>query len=165
MKNRSRNAFTLVEVIVVIAILAIVSGAVVMRLDGLVPALEKVSAEHTIERALTKAAHLSWTEKKKFFVKTNSKTGEIFIENSHGKTIETFPLAENSVQRIRFRLDPRDSSKFFVPAQLEEISEVEFHPAGCTTPAIIEILTNGKTTKIFQIDPFSGGLTERSVLK
>ncbi len=160
-----RRAFTLIEIVVVIALIAIVSGAVALRMDNLVPGLRRVSAEQAVERACTLASHLAWTEKKRFFVATTNDNSAIVVENSHGESIETFPLPSDTKQKVRFRVDPRDSTTFFVPAQLEEIAEIEFHPSGCATPAVIEILTNGKTTKIMQMDPFSGGLTERSLLR
>lgn len=161
-----KRAFTLIEIIVVIALIALIAGVAVLRFDLLVPALEQPAPEKIIFRACATAAHASRTQKERFFIRLDETRTTLFLEDAHGTRQETFSLfsSENEDFRFCFRLDPRDGTRLFSFGGLDEISEIEFHPSGCATPAIIEILKNRKTEKTFQMDPFSGGLTECSAL-
>lgn len=161
-----KRAFTLIEIIVVIALIALIAGIAVLRFDILVPALGKPNPEKIILRACSLAAHNAWTKKERFFLRLNDEHTAIRLEDVRGNTLEEFSLSpsENEVREFRFRLDPRDGTRLFAAGSLEEISEIEFHPSGCATPAIIEIIKNRQTEKILQTDPFSGGITEGSAL-
>lgn len=159
-----RRAFTLVEIVVVIALIALVSGIAVWRFDLLVPAIKTPSPEKTVIRACALAAHCANTQKKRYFLKTDAENSCIRLETADGKTIETFVLPDSEKGiRIRFRPDSRESVRTFLPPREEIIEALEFHPAGCSTPAFIEIVKSGKTIKRFRLDPFSGGPTEETL--
>lgn len=161
-----KRAFTLIEIIVVIALIALVAGVAVLRFDLLIPSQENLSPEKIVFRACATASHRAWTQKSRFFLRLHEDRSSIALEDSRGNILETFslPAKEKNKRELRFRLDPRDGTRLFAAGNLAEISEIEFHPSGCATPSIIEITKDRKTEKIFQMDPFSGGLTECGTL-
>lgn len=162
---RQKPAFTLIEIVIVIALIALVSGVAVWRFDALIPAMKTPSPEKTLMRACTQAAHYAWTQKRRCFLRMDAETRNLKIEDAHGNTISAFPFAENASEtELCFRLDTRESTRIFSPSELEIIDAIEFHPAGCTTPAVIEILRSRKAVRCFRMDPFSGGLTEEEPL-
>ena len=161
-----KRAFTLIEIIVVIALIALIAGVAVLRFDLFIPALEKPAPEKLVFRACTLAAHKAWTQKSRFFLRLNETRNVLTIADVRGTIIESFrlPTEGNDARELCFRLDPRDGTRLFAVDSMKEIYEIEFHPSGCSTPAVIEIIKDRRTEKIFQTDPFSGGLTERSAL-
>ena len=162
----SRRAFTLLEIVIVIAMIALASGIAISNMGELVPALEKISPEKSVERACSLAVHSAWTRKKKFFVRLVPEEKKIFVEDVSGNVIEEFSLSQTRERErtVKFFADYRDGTRIFSPSQLEEIFRLEFNPAGCATPALVAIEKDGRAEKIFQLDPFSGGLEERRLL-
>ncbi|MGN0835207.1 MAG: Tfp pilus assembly protein FimT/FimU [Candidatus Spyradosoma sp.] len=163
-RSRAR-AFTMMELLVVIALLGLVSAFVAVRFDALVPALESPSAETSARRAFALASHRARTLRRAFFVRLAADGGSLSVEDADGNAAEVFPLRrDGNAPALRLRADPRDGSTLFAPAGLREIDAAEFHPSGCATPTLVEILKNRKTEKLLQADPFSGALTERKTL-
>lgn len=156
-----RRAFTLLEIVITIALIAIVAGITLTNMGNLVPAFEKRSAEKSVERACLFATHIAGTQKKKCYVRNVPEEQKIIVENARGEVLQSFEIAAGT-QKARFFADARDGTIFFAPAQFLEISRIEFHPAGCATPAFVEIRQDGREPKIFQLDPFSGGLEART---
>lgn len=164
-RRRQKRAFTLIEIVVVIALIALVSGVVVWRFDLLIPAMKQPSPEQALKRACTHAAHYAATQKRRCFVRVDAQNHALHVETVAGEPIETFSFAPGSrTVELCFRLDTRESTRIFSPSQLAIIDVLEFHPAGCATPALIEILNDRKAEKCFRMDPFSGGLTEERPL-
>ncbi len=163
-RSRTR-AFTMTELLVVIALLGLVSAFVAVRFDVLVPALAEPSAEASARRAFALASHRARTLRRAFFVRLDADGSALSVEDADGNADAVFPLRrDGNAPALRLLADPRDGATLFVPARLREIDAAEFHPSGCATPTLVEILKNRKTEKILQADPFSGALTERKTL-
>lgn len=167
--TRSRDprarAFSMMELLIVVALLGLVSAFVAVRFDALVPALAEPSAEAAARQAFALASHRARTLRRTFFVRLDADGAALAVEDADGNAEAFFPLRrDGNTPALRLCADPRDGTTLFVPAQLREIEATEFHPSGCATPTLVEILKNRKTEKILQSDPFSGALTERKTL-
>ncbi len=100
MKNRQRSAFTLVELIVVLAILAVLLVAIVPRVSGYVSSARETAAQNNAS-AILRAAELYIVEQERDGLTpqsplTNGSALDPYIENLNDEDTYTLTLTYNT---------------------------------------------------------------------
>lgn len=100
MKNRQRSAFTLVELIVVLAILAVLLVAIVPRVSGYVSSARETAAQNNAS-AILRAAELYIVEQERDGLApqsplTNGSALDPYIENLNDEDTYTLTLTYNT---------------------------------------------------------------------
>lgn len=100
MKNRQRSAFTLVELIVVLAILAVLLIAIVPRVSGYVSSARETAAQNNAS-AILRAAELYIVEQERDGLTpqsllTNGSALDPYIENLNDEDTYTLTLTYNA---------------------------------------------------------------------
>ncbi len=150
-----RRAFTLVELLIVLSLVAIVGGIVVVGIGEMLDSAGKKSPYETLREALDTA----WYESANghgdcFLYYAGGETG-LILRNAAGEEIKSFPFGDSPVKDVRFTR-PQDTGGGSLRAEKSgEFPCVAFSAAGGVTPARVEMEIGGAVYR-YQIEPFSG---------
>lgn len=160
-----KKGFSLLEIIVVIALIAMISGLVAVNYSSIIRSFTQPSIEKSVAKALREARHqasilkdtvaLRYNAQKQNFVISN-RANEVLIEIASG-----FDPEKTKVE-IRFLpLLPQkfDETEWHWIVGGEAIDAVLFSPEGVSTPFGITINTPNEHATYF-FDPFSSRVIE-----
>lgn len=146
MTDEWRNGFTLIEALVVIAIIGLLVGVVITDFSRQADLWSVPNDHESLSRALLAA-------------RTSARAGRVsihYVESrsalviSSGRELASFPLKG----RVSFSLPEDESGGGSV-----NLARLDFAPEGDSTPARILIEGQGKPV-VYRLEPFSGALSE-----
>jgi len=181
-----RRAFTLVEVVVVIAIIVVVSAVLAGGIDVLLPSNQRDSPYEVLRKAVDTAWYGAATEHRRLTLRFDAEAGALILspagngseKRTGGTTGDSadatgadapntatagaaptgavFAFGKDDEASVRFLRAPDDGGTLQRTVDTP-FARLEFSPWGGSTPAIIE-LTVGSETFLYRLDPFGGGL-------
>ncbi|MBL4574709.1 MAG: prepilin-type N-terminal cleavage/methylation domain-containing protein [Opitutaceae bacterium] len=162
MKGRKRcSAFSLVEMLLVIALLALFGSLFVLNLDSLIAQGEADSLESEFWRATREARTLALYERKPQTLLFDEDAIAFIVFGANGKkilSVNTKSWAKESRAEVTFTQRLTDDSFTLVSGKLiqtKEIPFVRFFPDGTCMPFLIEINV-GESTRTIEVDPWTG---------
>lgn len=160
-----RAAFSLLEIIVVLAIMATVTGIAVMSVAGITGAQEK-PIERVFREYVREARILAATTKNVVYLSFDDKRGEFVLAERNGEALEHFLVAEDDIEPSEWdiKIFPKlaASTSFGVPSAVgdyarETVPHLVFHPSGISTAAKIVFTEQDGYTNTLTLDAFSSG--------
>jgi len=156
-----RRAFTLIEIILVLALIALASGLVISNFAAFADRGDSRTTEETLAAAIRKARFAAAAERTVSELSFDKESGSLFVDGEGAEPL-AFPLdeafAENGRAEIRFYLVP--ASKGFEPFPEPERTGLEtdtvrFAPDRSSAPFVVEIDLGSGTPRRIAYDPFS----------
>ena len=150
-----RPAFTLLEMLGVIALFGLIASLVLMNHDALLPAFRHASPESALRSAFASARRHAMRTKSKSYLRFDPASATLCVRSGDGATLDTLPCCAPGKTDLRFdhHLDA-DNAR-----DLPEITEVAFSPAGHHAPVRVQ-LRDGARVRRFRSDAFSGVLVK-----
>lgn len=154
-----RAGFSLMEILIVLAIFALAGGLVVMNFDTLIDSYNNKSAEVTLWEALGSARSEAIALQKSTQLSFDSEKQIFKIEDLERNLIKEYPLKDQSPLKLTFhaRLPSKslDEARHPKPSD-EKIPYILFTSQGYSPPAIITVEQNNIFKRLI-LDPFSNG--------
>lgn len=150
------KGFTLLEVLLVLALLALVSTLVIANFDAIFRGFQGEPIEDTVQKAVVEARYLAAYQKEAVFLEYNPGNATLQITNAFGDLFEEIPtkIDPATLEITFFPIRPQNGSTALTPDTLTPISRIAFHPDSSSQPAAIQIEQDGEiSTLIF--DSFS----------
>lgn len=159
--NSGKKAFTILEVLMVIALIGLVSGLFAVNFDVLIRAIGKKSPEKILYNAICEAryqtirehipVYLSFDKKKKAFVIYKEQADKPLVQMPLEPDIEFVfeSIPPNTYRGGQFQKPPVSAK--------ETIEKMAFFPDGSSTPVIITLLQGNFSLK-FKPDVLSCGI-------
>ena len=157
----SRSGFTLIEMLLVIAMIAMFTSIFVLRIDTLLKQTEAEILEDAFWKAVENAKQNSLFLQKPYILSYDDEALAFVI--SSGEERETFSINTNEMDgdpeiEVAFQEELPQNGAYLVRGQLitsREIERVRFFPDGTCTPFMIDLTVSGYTNNL-KIDPWTG---------
>jgi len=152
------RAFTLLEILGVLALIGLVGGLVVANLDALPAAFRQGSPESNLRRAFACARRLALDTHAPVGLRADGDT--LTVTGGDGTPAATIAiLPKDSGKRLSLLAD--DGSR---EQEAPALAEVTFTPEGSCSPVRIRIATTAdRTSRLWRADTFSAILTEEAL--
>ena len=159
--NVKEKGFTIVEVLLALALIALIAGLFAANFDVLLSSIQEKRPEKQLYNAIREA--------RKFAIQTHQPT-YLSYNNEDGFIVYKDKIKKETLHQIQ---SEQDFELAFEPVPSEELarggfrsskkhsekeSEITFYPDGSSTPTVISLIEDGQSTKI-KLDPFSCSLT------
>lgn len=141
-----RAGFTLLEVLVVIALFGVITALAAVDLTGLFESASKPSAHGALLSATDAARRLTGAHGRPSRIAYDAEHMR-FSVNCGDAPPEYFPTPPGTT--VRFVLPQEES-----PNGARPFPELIFHPAGCAMPALAELTVRGESSR-YRLEPFS----------
>jgi prepilin-type N-terminal cleavage/methylation domain-containing protein len=157
-RSRSCSAFTLIEILVALALIALASGLLVGNLGTLLKELGPEPLPDQLQSAIQEARYQAAVRKESVLLRFDPDTATFILTSSQGNTIQTLPThldPEEETLLITFRqyLPERGLNARSRPETVE-IDAVRFNPDRSSTPFLAEV-REGPNESTHRFDPFS----------
>jgi len=150
--------FTLLEVLVVIAVIALLSSLIVVNINALLNGIGTPPLDRTLQRAVREARYFAVTQKDTVTLSYEGERGAFIVTSRQGEELYEVPTElENAddASIIFYHIlatkglqdDPLDGDR-------EEVTQIFFHPDRSSTPFEVEIEERGSPER-FRFDAFS----------
>lgn len=160
-RSRSRGGFTIVEVVLVLALIALVAGLFAVNFEVLLNAVSEKRPEKVLHDAICEARYQTLQEHSLIYLSFNQKDHQFQISKPNSpQPLTTMPL-NKEIQVTITPLPPAKYSKGHFEDPKESYKPIEkfaFAPDGSSQPVIIT-LTEGTLSLKFKPDPLSCGIT------
>ncbi|TVP79199.1 MAG: type II secretion system protein [Puniceicoccaceae bacterium] len=156
-RRRKSSGFTILEVILAIAIIVLATSVVLVNFVGFTDLGNKESPEETLHSAIRAARFQAASTRQPTTLRFDEETGSLVIESG-----DSFPLNQD------FGKDGRGQIRFFLVAPAVGLSSFDdpadsrletdaltFAPDRSSSPFVVEIDTGRGTTQRLVFDPFS----------
>lgn len=145
-----RRAFTLMEVLIVVALLGLVASVAMMDFGTLIDGARTPSAYETLSTALVRGRTRALDGGAPVKLVYDRNAAALRLVSSGAP--EDFPIA--NLTGVTFQLPAEDSTDSERP-----LDAVVFHPSGYTTPALVDLSVRGEHA-FYRIEPFSAAPAE-----
>jgi type II secretory pathway pseudopilin PulG len=152
-----RSGFTLLEIILVFALIALAAGVMIANVSTFLSFDDQIAPEDTLRSAIRSARFQAASDRKVTVLRFDKETGALIIENG-----ESFPLnadfGSGGNGEIRFYLVPpaEGMERFPEAAQAQQATpEVRFAPDRSSSPFVAEIDSGRGSPTRLVFDPFS----------
>ncbi|MDR2982643.1 MAG: prepilin-type N-terminal cleavage/methylation domain-containing protein [Puniceicoccales bacterium] len=152
-----KRAFTMMELLIALALIGIVSSIVVVSVDDLLNSAQKPSPLDTLRKAVDTTWYGSATGHGQMTLEYDEESGALIMRNAIGEAKEVFTFEDADVGPIRFLRAPDMSGGTLQMNSSEPFPFLIFSPWGGVTTAIIE-MEIGKERYRYQLETFSGAL-------
>lgn len=163
--RRVRAAFSLLEIIVVLALMATVTGVAVMSIASITGAQDK-PIERVFREFVREARILAATTKNVVYLSFDGKRGEFVLAERNGDALDHFLVEEDDIEpsewEIQFFPKLAAERSFGVSSSVGDYARkpvpyLVFHPSGIATGAKIIFTEQEGYTATLTLDPFSSG--------
>lgn len=168
MRKHSATGFTLIEILIVLALVAVLAGIVSGNLAGFIDGARVEPPERVLKRAVLDGIYFSNERKKEVWLSYFEENASFLVTDPFGDILGVHKIYDDFTDEIRS--DPENIPKIYFDAigpslgvsgentnfddEQLRLSFVRFH-AGSSTPFTAEIIFREKVGK-FRFDPFSG---------
>ena len=166
-RNRAivtRAGFTLIELVLVIALIGIASTLVVVNADTIFQTADDMADDAVLSLAVREARYQAALDKRDVLLGYNREAARFEIADEMGRILAMIPTdhdPENNPLEVQFfAILPREGLPVqrFSPLReglnLSEVNRVAFSPARVSTPFVAE-LRYGNVSEVYRFDPFS----------
>ena len=156
-KNRRQSAFTLVEVLIAIALIALAGALVVTSIDDLLVS-QRTRSPYEVLRAAVDKAWFSATEGRGcFFLYYDKEQRCLLVKDENGMPEEVFPFEDELVQEVVFERTPDTGGGALKMSERTPFPFLVFSPHGGVTPATVLLKMSNESYR-YRIEPFSAAL-------
>lgn len=156
-RNRLRDGFTIIEIVLVLGLIALAGAVVVTNFSSMADRGGQLTTEETIQAAIRRARFVAASERALITLSFDEKAGALRLSND-----EHFELGPeygaNGKSEIRFYLVPpaEGLSPYADPSKTRlETSEISFAADRSSSPFVVEIDNGSGTPDRVVFDPFS----------
>lgn len=153
-----RRGFTLIELIIVIALVALVGGLVVINAEAIFRGLGEEPVERVLREAVREARFQAAYLKEPTQLAYDGETAVFLITGAGGQSLASFPTSETASPRdldIQFeQILPEEGLTRNARQNTTEIDAVTFRPDRSSTPFQV-IIDQGPSPFTLRFDPFS----------
>ena len=160
-----RRGFTLLELIIVIALIALVGSLIVVNAESMLRGLGEEPLERIFQKAVREARFQAASSKDPAYLMYDKEDGKLVIFNDAGQDLAEFVIGKEGAKdnpEIEFeQILPASGLDSFGNEQTIEIKQVVFRPDRSSTPFLVSIRedSEGFTQKY---DPFSAIIVDDS---
>ena len=162
---KGRSGFTLIEIVLVIALITMVMGLSVISITAVTDTQEK-PIEQLFREYVREARIQAATAKQTVYLNFDSRKGEFVLAQKDGAAMEHAMAVDDTLEpsewivNFYLKLTAEDSSRFdaSVPVYAQEpVSQLMFHPSGVGQGAKVEFIEKAGYQNTLTLDPFSSG--------
>lgn len=159
--NKGNTAFTIIEVLLALALMGLVAGLFAVNFDVLLSSISQKRPEKVLHEAICEARYQTLQEHSRIYLSFDEvKHAFLIFKDSRDSPIVKMPVKEGI--KVTFEpIFPRE----YKGGQFEEVvhskkpvDEIAFAPDGSSQPVIIT-LVQGNYSLQFKPDPLSCGIT------
>lgn len=159
--GKGKQAFTLIEILLVISLIALFSTLFVLNLDSLLRSSEIETLENEYWRAVDAAKSGAVFTQRPHFIEWNEDEHR-FVVKADG-VVESFEVESDTINadtpiEVRFEEVAPENSYVLIRGELvskRDIATVGFYPDGTCSPYVVTMKVAGYQTE-FQMDPWTG---------
>lgn len=155
--NNVRRGFTLIELIIVIALIALVGGLVVINAQAILSGLGEEPVERTFQKAVREARFQAAYLKESTYLSYNEEEGVLEIISETGKSLASFPVETDSGDdppEITFDQILPGEGLQRIRGDTIPVDRLTFRPDRSSTPFEVTIETDARDFTQ-RYDPFS----------
>lgn len=160
LKTRTNNAFTLIEIMLALSLMALLAGLAVVHAGNLLEGLGERPVAETLQQSVRHARFLAASLKEASYLRFDEETTDFLISNNRSVILGRIPTGYDpgdSAPSVTFyKLLPEmgigPGSAF--GRERKEVHRVTFHPDRSSTP-FLAIIKNGDQETTHHYDPFS----------
>lgn len=152
-----RRGFSLIELVIVIALIAILGSLVVVSAEGMLRGLGSEPNERIFQKAVREARFQAAANKENAFLVYNGEDGVLQIYDAAGNLLSDFVLTregEAFPTLVFEQILPASGLDSFTREETVEIKQIVFRPDRSSTPFQVTMQQNGNQFTL-QYDPFS----------
>lgn len=160
-KRRARSGFSMVEILLVIALIGVMASIFVINFDILIRQNEADSLEQAFWKASSEARNLALFERRPQDLRYDPESTAYLIGRGEGAVrfpVNTSDWTEGIETEVLFNQNLTDDSYKLVGGELiteREVPFVRYFPDGTCMPFVLSIRTDDDVRTI-EIDPWSG---------
>lgn len=154
--QRDRGGFSLIEIIIVIGLIALISGLILTTAGGILRGIGERPAAETLALAVREARFQAASTKETTVLDFDSERMSFVIESDTGEVLGTFSTGydEGNLQVQFFQILPaRGTSPTSMP-RIAPLDRPRFRPDRSATPFEAELRVYDETSR-HRFDPFS----------
>lgn len=153
-----RGGFSLIEILVALALIALVSGLFVANLDTLLRELGPDPLDRQLHRAIQEARYQAAARKETVLLRYDGETATFFLTTASGVEVETRETGldprREPMELIFYQRLPGTGLRGSGRQERVEIEVIRFRPDRSSTPFSVELRLDGERTTL-DYDPFS----------
>lgn len=160
--RQKRAGFTLLEVVVAMAIIGMVAGLVVVNFSSAFEGFKSRPPEDVFRTAVRQARYEAALRRQKTFLSFDAEKNTFFVIAADGTPCGEYPLGRDTSQgRFEVIFTPYRPDQEMEGQENEDLSEYPiarliFDPSGCAIPVKVQIKGPSESAEM-TIDPFSWG--------
>jgi len=159
-KAQTNNAFTLIEIMLALGLMALLAGLAVVHAGNLLEGLGERPVAETLQQSVRHARFLAAALKEASYLRFDQETTDFLISNNRGEILGRIPTGYDpgdSAPSVTFyKLLPESGigpgSAF--GRERKEVHRVTFHPDRSSTP-FLAVIQNDDQETTHHYDPFS----------
>lgn len=151
-----RRGFTLIELILVIALIALVGGLMVVNARAILSGLGEEPVDRILQKAVREARYQAASLKEPAYLIYDEESGSLEVLSGTGTKLAAFPTAEGTeFPEIEFeQILPASGLDGFGRDETAPVNQVVFRPDRSSTP-FQAIISEGVRSFTLRYDPFS----------
>jgi prepilin-type N-terminal cleavage/methylation domain-containing protein len=151
------RGFTLIEIIIVIALMGIIGGLVVINANSVLQGLGDDPVDRSLVKAVREARYQAAANKQTVRLQFDEQERQWLITSTSGQQLDARPIAGSTEQRLDVRFEqilPSRGLQAPSSLQMAEIPAVFFRPDRSAT-AFQAVIREGTLQYVLRFDPFS----------